>query len=257
VSTVRLDGLPTQLFAAFDEATEGLLREFLMDTLAGDEAFTDDDVAKCRQAKQVIAAAIGHSTGRVDLELAITADLAASFPLLQAVLDHANRLAREQRLLCLPVLPEIAALRNWICEEVVGQTNGAPARRWHLPETLEMPGIAPASWPGMSSLPDQEAWIVGDDTNRIIGASTAALDLLGWDQLVGERLLVVIPHEFREQHIASFTRGVLRGTHQLLDQPLALTALGRNGDVMPINLTLSRHAATGERIVFLAKLERR
>jgi PAS domain-containing protein len=255
--TVVLNAMPVGLFHAFDEATEGLLREYRMEVLTTAQPFTDADIATAREAKQRIAAAIGSATDSVDLRLQLSAGQAAAFPVLQGVLDHANRMAREERLLCLPVLPEIAALRNWICDQVVNQSNGAAPLSWQLPTNPEEPGVAPATWPGMASLPEDEAWIVGDDANRIIGASAAALTMLGWDQLVGERIVVVIPPEFREGHIAAFTRGVVSGAHHLLDRPLQLAALTKAGETIDIVLTLSRHAARGDRAVYLAKLERR
>jgi PAS domain-containing protein len=254
---VRLDGFPVDLFAAFDEATEGLLREYMLIALAGGQPFTTTDIAGARQAKQVVTTAVGQSKGRISLQLRVTAAEAAAFPVLQAVLDHVNRLARDEKLLALPALPEIAAFRNWMCDQVVNQTDGAAPTGWELPVAMEEPGVAPASWSGMSSLPDDEAWLVGDDANRIVGASKAALALLGWQHLVGERIIAVIPHEFREQHIAAFTRGVNRDEHRLLGKPLPLAALASDGRTIPITLTLTRHAADADRAVYLAKLTRR
>jgi PAS domain S-box-containing protein len=190
----------------------------------------------------------------VTLRLDLSMDEVAAFPVLQAVLDHANRLAREERLLTPPVLPEVAAFRNWMCDQVAGQPRGARREGWRLPDTLEQPSRMPASWPELSSLPPGEAWLVGDDANRIIGASPAALELLGWESLVGERILAVIPPEFRERHVAAFTRGVVRGDYPLLGQPMAVRALRSDGTGIDITLTLSRHPAPEDRTVFLAKL---
>lgn len=85
---------------------------------------------------------------------------------------------------------------------------------------------------------------------------SAALEMLGWDVLVGERILAVIPHEFREAHLAAFTRGVASGEHHLLDRPLAVEALTRDGRRVPVTLTVSRKQ-DGGRSIYLAHLAAR
>jgi PAS domain S-box-containing protein len=254
VARVRHEDFPVPLFEAFDESTEGLLREYFMVAASGGQAYSTDDVAPAGEVIQLLATAVGGRDGRIDLELTLSPAQCSAFALLQGVLDHANRLSRAEQLLTLPVLPEIAAFRNWVCDQVRTQASGGESARWVLPEHPEEPGVAPASWSGMSSLPDDEPWLVGDDANRIIGASTAALKLLGWHSLVGERILAVIPPHFREQHIAAFTRGVVTDEYHLLDRPLELAALRYDGQTIPVTLTLSRHPAERDRTVYLAKL---
>jgi PAS domain S-box-containing protein len=254
---VRLEGFPVSLFEAFDEATEGLLREYFMVAAGGGQAYSTEDVGAAGEAKHLVAHAARNRSGRIDLELTLSAAQCAAFPLMQGVLDHANRLARSAELLSLPVLPEIGAFRNWMCDQVITQASGGDVAPWRLPRQPEEPGAAPATWPGMASLPDDEPWLVGDDANRIIGASTAALTLLGWHSLVGERILAVIPPHFREQHIAAFTRGVVTDEHHLLDRPLELAALTADGRTIPVTLTLTRHDAQGDRTVYLARIAAR
>lgn len=253
--TVYLDGFPAELFHAMHEATEDLMRDYQLTAMGGDEPFTLTDIAIARQAKRWVAARTDREADGASLQLDLSMEQVAAFPVLQAILDHANRLAREERLLVPPVLPELVALRNWMCDQVVGQPRGAPREAWHLPATLEEPARAPATWPELSDLPSGEAWLVGDDANRIIGASPAALELLGWESLVGERILAVIPPAFRERHIAAFTRGVVRGEYRFLGQPLSVRALRSDGTEVDVTLTLSRHPAEGHRSVFMARLE--
>jgi PAS domain S-box-containing protein len=102
------------------------------------------------------------------------------------------------------------------------------------------------------------AWIVGDEHNRIVAASPAAYALLGWSdgELVGQRLLVVIPPHLRERHVAGFTRSVVTGDQRLLGVPLELPALARDGREIPIVLTLTRHAS-GAGNVYLGTLQER
>lgn len=268
VASATLARLPVALFRALDEQVSGLLREYTLVLLGGGtQPFDLADVARAKRAAGCISAALddGASTTSLTsdtrtLDLDLTGIDAGAYGVLQGVLDHANRLARSGELLMLPALPEVAALRNWICDEVLGQAAGAAPHPWQLPEgPLELPGAPLAVWDGMAALPTDEAWLVGDDANRIIGASDPALDLLGWDadELIGQRIVVVIPPKLREMHIASFTRGVVTGNFHLLDQPLELSAVTRAGDDISVLLTLHRHRAEKGRTVFLARLEQR
>lgn len=258
---VRLRNFPGELFAAFDEASDSLLRDYLLSALSGDQPFSAKDVSLAREAKQRVGDAAGdagENASAADVTVLVSDSEAATFSLLQAVLDHANRLAREGALLVLPVLPEVVRLRNWICDEVTRQVNGEPALAWQpLSGTGERPVLPAASWPGLDELPLDQPWVVGDDGNQIIAASPPALRLLGWDSLVGERILAIIPPELRERHVVAFTRGVATGVHHLLDQPLALHGWTRDGRSVPVTLTLSRYPAQRGRTVFLARLEAR
>jgi PAS domain S-box-containing protein len=259
------------LYRAFDEHSAGLLRDYTLALLGGSgQPFGLDDVSRALNAKAEISAEVDRAVERspqpesraasVTLHLDLSLLDVGAFGVLQGVLDHANHLAYNGELLVLPVLPEVAALRNWICDEVIGQTAGAVPRAWRLPSgTLQQPGRPLAEWEGLHTSRPDEAWLVGDDANRIIAASPPALELLGWreEDLVGQRIVVVIPPALRELHLAAFTRGLLTGTYHLLDNPLELAAHTRDGRNIDVRLTLQKHQADGGRSVFLARLEPR
>lgn len=270
--TVTLQQLPVSLFRAFDEHSAGLLREFTLTLLGGSaQPFGLPDVSRALNAKAQISTevarvalaspeAVGVRAGAVTLDFDLSYLDAGGFGVLQAVLDHANHLAYTGELLVLPVLPEVAALRNWVCDQIIVQAAGAAASSWQLPSIiLNQPGRPLAQWDGLRHLPLDEAWLVGDDANRIIAASPAALELLAWreEDLVGQRIIVVIPPELRELHVAAFTRGLLTGSYHLLDKPLELTAHTRDGRDIEVILTLQKHQADHGRCVFLARLEAR
>ena len=270
MASATLAAFPVALFRAFDEQSAGLLREYTLTLLGGsDQPFDLDDVARVQGAKAAVTAGLDSTLAGLGIAGAAEAKAldvrldcrdAAAFGLLQGVLDHANVLARMGELLVLPALPEVAALRNWMCDQVITQSSGARAVGWRLPDgPMEMPGGPLAVWDGLSGLPLDQAWLVGDDSNRIIGASPPALELLGWkaDELIGERIVAVIPTRLRELHVAAFTRGVLTGHYSLLDQPLPLSAQTRDGREVDITLTLHQHKAARGRTVFLAHLDRR
>lgn len=260
MTAVRLEQFPTELFAAFDEATEGLFREFMLLTSRGGEPFTAADVAVASEAKAIVTQAALQPDVEGTVVVEVAADASASFAVLQAVLDHANRLAHDEQMLALPVLPEIAAVRNWICDQVSQQLHGVAATPWSSLWAASIggePGRLVTAWPGTERLDQTQAWLVGDRRNRIIGATQAALDLLGWDaSLLGERIIAVIPPELRERHVAAFTRGTVSEQHRLLGQGLPLQALTRDGRAIPITLTLTTSSDRGVPI-YLARLEAR
>jgi PAS domain S-box-containing protein len=139
----------------------------------------------------------------------------------------------------------------------VSQSAGATGRRWELPlETAPLVQTPLAEWRELAALPPGGSWVVGDDHNKIIGASDAVLSMLGWsrDDLVGQRIIAIIPARFRERHLVGFTRGLLSGVNTLLGQPLPLFALHREGHEIPVTLVLTKHTTHVGRTVYLAEL---
>lgn len=265
VHGVELHDFPHRLFAAASEQWEGMLREYTLRALGGAEhSYSTEEVMRAGSALSLVTnavatsrrpTAVGPAGGPAPLRLVVEAP--GSFSVLQGILDDARRLSNTGELLVFPSLPEVVALRNWLCEEVVEQAAGAAPRPWALPAQADpADGFEVADWDAAILPPADVAWLVGDDHNRIVAASPAALALLGWsDDLVGQRLLVVIPHHLREAHIASFTRAAVSGEAPLLGQPLALAALTRSGEQVPITLTLTRHPARRGRCVYVARLQ--
>ena len=247
------------MFEAAAEQWEGMLREYALRGMGGQaQSYSQDEVARAGGALAVVADAASGAEGPVaDVVVPPAPEAAAGLSLLQGILDDALRLIASGELLVLPPLPEIVSLRNWICEQATEQAAGADPLPWRMASSADDPfDTAAAQWDRSLVPPPDTAWLVGDDHNRIVAASPGALDLLGWslDDLVGQRLLVVIPHALREAHIAGFTRSVVSGGGGLLGQPLSLSALTRDGREVAITLTLTRHAARAGRHVYLARL---
>ena len=262
---VRLVAFPRRLFAAADDQWEGMLREYTLRGLGGTaQSYRDDEIAQASDALRLLVDAAGPVGRPLSLaepteptrEVEISSPVA--FAVLQAILDDGRRLAESGALLTLPSLPEVVALRDWLCGEVADQTAGAEPKPWRLHASLGDPyDTAAAPWDRSLEPPAETAWLVGDDHNRIVAASPAALTLLGWEEqdLVGQRLLAVIPHHLREAHLAGFIRSAVSGDAPLLGRPLALPALGRDGREIPVTLTLTRHDQRGDRHVYLALLD--
>lgn len=255
---VRLDRFPSLLFAAAHEQWESLLREYSLRGLGGAlQSFDHAEVNCGRSALNLIADA---SLAQPDAEsLSVSVDDPSDFALLQAVLHDARRLSLRGDLLSVPTLPEIAALRNWFCEQVPHQAAGAAPEPWQPDLIHDDPDGPPVpKWDSSVVPPDDVAWVLADDHNRIVDASAAGLALLGWSaELVGQRLLAIIPPALREAHIAGFLRSAIRGDSRLLGTPLPLPALREDGSQTSIWLTISRHDAHAGRLVFVGRLEPR
>jgi PAS domain S-box-containing protein len=259
--------LPVPLYVAAEAQWKGLLREYVLRGL-GDftQTYGPEEVARAGRALDALSSAVERldpsslllTAGQHrDVELQTATVTAEDFGVLQGVLDDAIRLSRAEELLMLAPLPEVVALRNWFCDQAMQQAAGAPASPWQLRGDGPAPPTTRVTWDTSIEPGPETAWLVGDDHNRIVAASPAALALLGWTdaQLVGQRLLTVIPPAHREAHLAAFTRSVVEGVGRILGTPLRLPALKADGSEVPIILTLTRHAAHAGRTVFLAVME--
>ncbi|WNB86654.1 PAS domain-containing protein [Cellulomonas sp. ATA003] len=195
----------------------------------------------------------------IDLTLEVPATMIGDFEALQDALDTAEDLARAGELLARPGLAEVIAVRDWACEQVVAQ----------------LAGIPPAAWPGLDDVPDADrvaghgaATTAGpvqavvervrtsdhgvaaaDDTNRIVAVSEPLAHLLGWsvDDLVGRRIVAIVPARLREAHVAGFTRHQSTGEARILGVPLTVPVLRSDGTQVTCHLLIEsvEHGAGG------------
>jgi PAS domain S-box-containing protein len=259
-SDVRLVGLPVGMMHAAAEQWESMLREYALRGMGGQQQpYSAEEITQAGTALATVSDATYEvDAAAAEVSVQLSEGMTTGLSLLQGILDDARHLAIAGDLLVLPPLPEVVALRDWICGEATEQAAGADPCPWSLVVSMDDPAdTAAPEWDASLVPPADRAWLVGDDRNRIVAASPAALRLLGWtaEELLGQRLLVVIPHALREAHIAGFTRSVVSGHGDLLGRPLDLPALTREGAEVPITLTLTRHAARAGRHVYLAQLD--
>jgi PAS domain S-box-containing protein len=259
---IRLRGASPLLVEATIEHGDALLRELALLALGGQ---LDDALPQGWQLPQfdvfnILAAAeaaTGQAKADLDVSLPTGADTAAIERL--RLVDHADALAREGRLLCAPALPEVAVCRHWLYSQIAEQAAGVAPQAWELPELLE-PARAAAGLPAEELERLQRATaatVVADDANRIIFVNEAAGELLGWapQALVGQRLTVLIPPELREAHLAGFSRLQVTGVPRILGATVHVPALRRDGFSVAVDLTIERIAGCGGRSAFRAVLE--
>ncbi|HVE62396.1 MAG TPA: SpoIIE family protein phosphatase, partial [Mycobacteriales bacterium] len=257
-TSVSLRQMPATLWLAAVQQHDALLRELAL--LRGFRGESTDDLAAADRARSILqnaaaaALAAARAAGRarnplppnhpgvldevppaMDLELpAMTSD-AGDFGVLQDVLDEAERLASSGQMLTRPGLPEVVAVRDWACEQVIAQLHGLDPSPWPGADWERFTEREGETWSidwDTSQVADSDRGAVAaDESNRIIAISRPLADALGWDvdELVGRRVVAIVPPEFREAHVAGFTRHLTTGQAHALGVPLELPVLHANG----------------------------
>ncbi len=191
----------------------------------------------------------------VNLQLHVPAAAAADFAALQDALDQAERLAAAGLTLARPGLPEIVAVRDWACEQVIAQLAGAPASPWSGTATErfhardhETPVLDPEAT-GLAT-----RWgVAADDANRILAISDGLAQFLGWqaEALVGRRVVALVPPRYREAHVAGFTRHLTTGEAHAIGTDLELPVLRADGSEVACTFLIEMHTI-GSRTVYIA-----
>lgn len=282
---VVLVSLPATLWLAARQHHDAVLRELVLysaahdgvevDMVAADEARSIISVAaaaavEAAQAEGTARPALpeGHPSplpwvpDHLDLRIRVAADSAATFAALQDTLDVAERLAAEGELLIRPALPEIVAVRDWACEQIIAQLGGTEPSPW--PGTaqerfeVEITGRVAAvdSWDPSAVLEAEQSVVAADDSNRIVAVSRHFAALVGWDPeaLVGRRVVTLIPPALREAHVAGFTRHLTTGEAHALGVPLTLPVLHRDGTEITCTF-LVEQVATRPRSIYVAWIQ--
>ncbi|MDP9444570.1 MAG: PAS domain S-box protein [Actinomycetota bacterium] len=271
---VTLLEVPLLLHAVWQQHADALLREHLLAALEDPQRDGPDPVATHAAAARAATLledgipppALGAELGSPmepsaqtapQVRLSVPLAMVDDFRLLDATLDSAIELAEEGLLLLPATQPEIRELRAWLCREVLRQASGSAPEPWREPPDDVGPVRGPVRWDSAVVSTSSDAMVAADDTDRILAASPAALRLLGYDepgQLVGRRIVAVIPRRLRQQHIAGFTLHLLTGRSRLLGATAVVPALRHDGTEVPVRLTLKAQAVAHGRTVFLATL---
>jgi PAS domain S-box-containing protein len=286
---VTLLGLPPTLWLAAREHHDALLREMALvqASMSGDpaRALAEDlrtaDNARTRISEAVLAAIevarrIGtamlplpeHHPGdlpavpaAVDLDVHVRRSEAELFARLQDVLDQGERLARAGELLVRPGLPEIVAVRDWACEQIIAQSAGSPPIQWIGVDDDRFaavdPTVSTTGWVDTNVSQADIGVIAVDDANRVVAVSQRLLGVLGWKaaELVGRRVVTIVPPRFREAHVAGFSRHLSTGVARALDVPLRLPVLRADGTEVECTFRIHAERAPTGRTVYVAQIE--
>jgi PAS domain S-box-containing protein len=271
---VELLNVPLLLHAAWQQHAEGVLREYLLASMDVDDdgplvqhaAATDALAVVAEQIPapdiggepdQLMADAVDPAVSSPRILLAVPQTSVPNFGILDQTLDVAGEMAEQGRLLVPPAQPEMQMLRHWLCDQVTSQAAHAAPAPWPPPEVLR-PTTQPAlPWDPSPVTESGAARIAGDDSGRILAVSPGALQLLGYeheDDLVGHRLITVIPHRYRQAHVAGFSLYLLNGRAPLLERPVEVPVLRRDGSELSVELRVEPRPQPNGRSLFIAEL---
>ena len=274
---VELRNMPLLLHAAWQEHAEALLREYLLANLDSEGA---DPIQMHADATDAIAVLEEHvpratvamspdelmgdaveplvSASRVDVPVPLGS--VAHFETLDRAIEAALDLSREGLVLTAPSQPEVQSFRRWICRQVLSQAAGGRPEPWEVPEDAAGKDPALVDWDASIVTEATGGLIAADTTSRIIAISRTATEILGYDdptELVGRRVVTIIPERYRQAHVAGFTMYLLVGRKPLLDTTVVVPALRRDGTEVEVELTVRSPAAGTGQSVLLADIRRR
>lgn len=272
---VTLLQVPLLMHLAWQEHAAALLREYLLYAL--DEQ--DDILDRHAQASEALtllndqlpapllgdepdalmAGAIEpHVTGdKHVLEIPVTS--VHHFATLDELLSDAIYEARAGHFLSPPTQPEIGEMRQWLCAEVARQAAGSTtAIPWKA--RTDMRGTAvdqvqlTARYAELANV--HEPLLATDEASVIVAASPTALEMLGYrsqDELVGQRVLVVVPERFRQAHIAGTTMNATNGRDILLEVPIRVPMVRADASEILVDIEVRPESLQDGRRVFVAR----
>ncbi len=271
---VELTNVPLLMHAAWQEHAAGLLRELLLTRLEEDASAIDEHAAASAamsvlyeqvpapelgdEPEAIMATAVEPHVSAETVFLDLPQEAAADFDVLDEMLQIAVRLAEQGKLLSPPTQPEIGALRRWLCAQVREQSAGGTPEAWRAPiGNPPPPDPRTFQWDAASVSTSTRALVAADDADQVVAVSASALALLGYThprELVGSRLICIIPTRYHQAHIAGLTLHLASGRGPLLGNRIAVPVLRADRTEQVIDLQIeSRHLPDG-RAVFVAEL---
>jgi PAS domain S-box-containing protein len=276
IVVVDLAHMPLLMHHAWQEHAANLLRELLLVRLDADLSALEEHASASDAlgllAEQVpspdvgldpdtvMSFATGPGVSAPNLQLLVPRTSVPNFAALDVMLDEALRLAEQGELMWPPTQPEIQAMRRWICDQVGSQAAGEPSVAWssYFTPPRRSPDHAEVDWDAGPVRDSADAVMAADDSNRILAVSRSALDLLGFDdpgELVGQRLLSIIPERFHQAHIAGFTLHLVKGRRPLIGRRVTVPARRRDGSEVEVALQIEADLLPSGRSIFTARFD--
>jgi PAS domain S-box-containing protein len=276
ILSVALLDVPLLLHEAWRQHAESILREYLLASLDLDTA--EDPIALHAQASDAISILAEHipPSGVADdpegvmvtateplvtssrVEVPVPVGSVRNFATLERTIRTALDMVEGGLFLTPATQPEIQALRAWFCEQVETQSLGGSPEPWSSAGEPPARYVHSLAW---DTSPVREAatgMIAADDEDRIVAISDRALHLLGYSDardLLGSRLVSIIPPRYRQAHLAGFTMHSLSGRALLVDRTVVVPALRRDGSEVNVAMTIHLDRTEDGRTVFVADIE--
>ncbi len=272
---VRLERMPVTLWLAARQHHDALLRELVLYVAERDLDLVD--FALVDRARGTVSRVVAQTAEslederpgpwtaqEIDIEVLVPRDLGPAFAALQDALDAGERLAARGEMLARPGLPEIIEVRDWVCHQIAAQLAGVEPSPWEGTAQERFETMAITMHGTMALPPDvlgirtsTRPVVAADVANRIVAVSQPLADLLGWrvDELVGRRVVTLVPPELREAHVAGFSRYMSTGDARILGRPLELAVLHRDGRRLPCRLLVEQAPGAGGEAMFVAWID--
>ncbi|HEY9440529.1 MAG TPA: ATP-binding protein, partial [Streptomyces sp.] len=264
-TALTLLDMPRVLYLASQHQRAALLHELVLAVNAGqgfgvtpEELFTAQDMNSAISAR--LTAALADQPSEADMHslyVRLPADSTEAVLSLHQLLERADEAARHGRLLTLPALPQVRAFRHWLFDQIINQLAGGHAAAWTL--VPREPSARPselAAWDADQVRTSRVPTIAANQENRIIAVNGPTANMLGWhvEDLVGQRITMLIPEHLRRRHLEAFASLLLTGVPRILGRSVPLPALHRDGSTVPVRLFIQTQEATDGRTVFVAQL---
>ena len=271
---VVLRNVPLLMHAAWQEAAAALLRELMLMDMVEDaesaieaHSLASGVLSTCAEQipepdlgddpSAIMLGAVDPLVSREQMVLEVPRDVVGDFDRLGRMLERATTFADYGEFLAVPTQPEIRAMRQWLCGEVARQVAGEPPTPWSPPSPrTATPGPPIEGWDPDEVNTSPLALLAADDANRILAVSDSALEALGYQrrELVGQRLLALIPARYQQAHVAGFTRHVVNGRSPLLGQQVVVPVVHARGHEIEAKVQIDRLSLVGGRSLFFAEL---
>ncbi|KRF34158.1 ATP-binding protein [Nocardioides sp. Soil805] len=271
---ITLRSVPLLMHWAWQEHAATLLREYLLYALDRDVRALDDHAAASSalslldeqvprprlpsEPDALMASSVEPAVTAAAVSLSISAAAVRHFEVLDDLLVRARAAAEDGRLLSPPTQPEMAEMRAWLCGEVAGQAEGAAEPKpWRARTDVRVARRPDQARPrAVRALLDTDQPLIAmDDASVIVAVSAEVVEHLGYrreEDLLGRRILVVVPARFHQAHIAGTTLHATHGRDVLLDRWLDVPMVRADGTEVPVGLHVQARRLDGDVQVFVA-----
>jgi anti-sigma regulatory factor (Ser/Thr protein kinase) len=272
--SVQLFNMPLLLHAAWQEHAAGLLRELLLIRLEDEDTALDEHAAASAamsllfeqipapalddDPEAIMANALEPAVSAERVRLQLPTESVGDFEVLDSMLEIAVRLGEQGLLLSAPTQPEIRDMRRWLCRQVRLQSDGGKPEPWNAPMG-HPPPRDPRSfdWDPAAVNASTRVLVAADDVNQVVAISRPALALLGYGdprEVVGSRLICLIPTRYHQAHLAGFTLHLASGRGPLLGTRIRVPVLRADRTEQMLDLQVEAEHLPNGRSVFVAEL---
>jgi anti-sigma regulatory factor (Ser/Thr protein kinase) len=272
---VELRNVPLLMHAAWQEHAAALLRDFLLLSLEDDPAALELHAQASEalsllhdqlpapeigdEPEAIMATAIEPDVSSAVSMLAVPRDSVSHFETLDDLMDQAVAAADDGQLLVPATQPEVQEMRTWLCQQIRDQSLGpmTPVAWAARTDVWQPVGAADVSdWDPQEVFGSDLALLATDESSVVVAVSRTTLALLGFrdaDELVGRRVIAVIPPRFRQAHIAGTTLHVVNGRAPLLGVPVTVPVLLADGSERTVVLRIDPQRRSEGHKVFIAE----